>query len=420
MNGPEQTDSLSPLRDVRMKGFARRTPVEAVVRWIDEALDAEVSRPRELVAVTACVGRILAADLVSPVSVPGFDRSMMDGFALIAEETWGATSLNPLRFEVVGTSLPGQPFSGTIQPGQAVRIMTGAPIPGGATAVLPVEQTESDDNCFRATGEVAPGRNIGRIGEDLTEGTVVLRSGRQLRPQDAGVLSSIGCGQVPVICPPRVAILLTGNELLPPGSRPEGFRIPDSNGPMLDALVRRDGGTVCFSGLIADDRELLRRAMTASADVILVSGGSSTGQEDYAPTLLRELGDLVIHGVAMRPSSPAGMGRIGSTFVFLLPGNPVSCLCAYDFFAGRVIRGLAGRSREWPYAVRQVPLVRKIVSAVGRVDYARVRLTTLGAEPIAISGASQLSSTTSADGFVVVPADCEGFPEGGSVDVCLY
>ena len=144
------------------------------------------------------------------------------------------------------------------------------------------------------------------------------------------------------------------------------------------------------------------------------------GEEDHAPRILADIGELAIHGVAMRPSSPAGMGRIGERLVFLLPGNPVSCLCAYDFFAGRAIRLLAGRSPAWPYRQRTVKLSRKISSVVGRQDYARMRLVGDEAEPIAIAGASVLSSTTRADGFVVIPTDSEGFPDGAKVTLFLF
>jgi molybdopterin molybdotransferase len=144
------------------------------------------------------------------------------------------------------------------------------------------------------------------------------------------------------------------------------------------------------------------------------------GAEDHAPRLLAQAGELAVHGVAMRPSSPAGMGRIGERLVFLLPGNPVSCLCAYDFFAGRAIRLLGGLGADWPYRTVEAPVARKIVSAVGRVDYCRVRLAEAGVEPLALSGASILSSTTRADGFVVVPGESEGFGPGARVTVHLY
>jgi molybdopterin molybdotransferase len=190
---------------------------------------------------------------------------------------------------------------------------------------------------------------------------------------------------------------------------------------MLRALVVRDGGEIEGHVRPGDDPARIAEAMTApGADVVLLSGGSSVGAEDHAPRLLAQAGELAVHGVAMRPSSPAGMGRIGARLVFLLPGNPVSCLCAYDFFAGRAIRLLGGLGADWPYRAVQAPLARKIVSAVGRVDYCRVRLGEAGVEPLALSGASILSTTTRADGFVVVPGESEGFGAGALVTVHLY
>src|SRR5205823_13855555 len=159
------------------------------------------------------------------------------------------------------------------------------------------------------------------------------------------------------------------------GSRPQGFRIVDSNSVMLEALVRRDGGVPQTAPLVRDSRDTVRAALLAAqADVILVSGGASVGQEDHAPRVLAELGELSVHGVALGPASPAGMGFLSGRAVFLLPGNPVSCLCAYDLFAGRAIRRLGGRPADWPYRLRRLPLAGKIVSAVGRVDYVRVRV----------------------------------------------
>ena len=155
-------------------------------------------------------------------------------------------------------------------------------------------------------------------------------------------------------------------------------------------------------------------------DLVLVSGGSSVGQEDHAPRLLALLGTLDYHGISMRPSSPAGVGRIGGRFVFLLPGNPVSCLCAYEFFAGPTLRALGGRSREWPHRRARMPLKRKIASAVGRTDYVRVAIEEGAAVPLATSGASILSSTVRASGSVIVPRELEGMAEGTEVEVLLY
>lgn len=403
--------------DVRMRGFASRVTVEAALAWVDSV----VSRlPGELVKLQDAAGRVLVSDVQSQFDVPGFARSMMDGFALQAAETAGATAYNRLPLTIVGEILPGRAFAGNLSAGQTVRIMTGAPLPAGADAVLPVEKTEADGDSLLALDEVPPGKNVGRRAEDIAAGTTVLRAGRRLRPQDLGVLSSIGVGEIAVVRRPRVRIVVTGNELLPPGSPPADCRIVDSNSPMLAALIERDGGRAINPGIVPDEPDAILSAMRDEADVVLISGGSSVGQEDHAPSLVAGHGELAIHGIAMRPSSPAGMGRLEQRLIFLLPGNPVSCLCAYDFFAGRAIRAIGGRDKQWPYRNVRLPLQRKLVSAVGRVDYARVKVTDDGVEPLAISGASMLSSTTRADGFVVIPGDSEGFAAGAEVEVFLY
>jgi molybdopterin molybdotransferase len=410
----------SPNADVRMKGFLTRTTVEEAVAWIGSTLAVGSGKSTEEISLKDAAGRILAQDIISNADVPGFNRSMMDGYALRAEETYGATSYNALPFTVTGTSLPGRPFTGIVTRGSSVRIMTGAPMPDGANAVLPVEGTEIQNDMMLAVSEVSIGKHVGVIGEDVAVGAKILTAGRTLRPQDLGVLSSIGRGIVPVVKRPIVRILITGNELLPAGTSPQGFQIADANGPMLCSLVTRDGGIAVMPPLIHDSRDQLQAAMLEPADVVLVSGGSSVGEEDHAPQILAQHGTLAIHGIAMRPSSPAGMGILNGAFVFLLPGNPVSCLCAYDFFAGRVIRALGGRNEDWPYRRITATLTRKIVSTVGRVDYARVKLDGTAAEPIAVSGASVLSSTTQADGFMVIPANSEGLAANSTVDVFCY
>jgi molybdopterin molybdotransferase len=404
--------------DVRMRGFRDRTEVRDVLALLDRRVSV---LPAEVVPLDRAAGCILAADVSADLAVPGFDRAAMDGYALHAEETFGAGPYNPLALRIVGEALPGRPFAQPVLPGQAVRIMTGAPIPAGADAVLPVEQAQEHDGTVQVTEPISPGRHIGRRGEDISPGTRVLASGRRLRPQDVGLLASIGVAQVAVVRAPRVAVLITGDELLPPGLRPEGCRIVDSNSVMLAALVERDGGLVERGPIIPDRREAVAAALLgAAADVVLISGGSSVGKEDHAPALLAEHGELAVHGVALRPASPTGVGFLNGRVVFLLPGNPVSCLCAYDLFAGRAVRRLGGRSPDLPYATASLPLAAKVSSAVGRVDYVRVRIAAGQAEPLAVSGASLLSTTTAADGFVLVPPDSEGYPAGAVVSVYLY
>jgi molybdopterin molybdotransferase len=411
-----------------MQGFARRHTVQAALTWLDAQL---TQLDAEDVALRAAGGRVLASPIASPIDIPGFDRATMDGYAVVAQSTEGAMPYNRIPLKVVGDALPGVPFLQQLAPGEAVRIMTGAPMPDGSDAVLPAEFVEVssraldpatlDQPCgVLALSTVSPGKNVGRRGEDIVAGTTVLEAGRLLRPQDLGVMSSIGLGTARCTRRPRVRLVITGNELLPSGSAPYGFHITDANGPMLAALAERDGAIVDFPGLVRDEADAILAGLQADADIVIVSGGSSVGIEDLAPMLVARHGELVVHGIAMRPSSPTGFGRIGNRLIFLLPGNPVSALCAYDFFAGRAIRGLGGRPAQWPYRAMRATLARKISSPIGRVDYARVRLEDGHVEPLSVGGASVLSSTTRADGFVIVGDDSEGFPAGAEVEVWLY
>lgn len=401
-----------------MKGFAERADVEDVDRFLRDhtaVLEAEV------VPLARCAGRVLAEDVRSGVDVPGFARSAMDGFAVRGEDTFGASDYDPIALRVVGVSLPGRSWDGTLAAGEAVRIMTGAPIPAGADAVVMAEVAREENGVVAVHVPVSPRKHVGARGEDLRSGDVVARAGRRLRAQDAALLASIGVASIRCVRRPRVRILATGDELLAPGESPEGCRIVDSNSVMLAALIERDGGVSIPVEHLPDLPERIRDALRApGADVVLVSGGSSVGQEDHAPRLVRELGSLDVHGVSMRPSSPTGVGRIAGALVFLLPGNPVSCLCAYDFFAGPTIRALGGRSRAWPHRRVRLPLGRKISSAVGRTDYVRVAIEGGRVWPLATSGAAILSSTVRASGFVLVPRALEGMAEAALVDVMLY
>lgn len=415
-DGGSMTPYPSP-DDVRMRGFLARTTVAAAWEWLDARTGPLGA---ESIPIRAAAGRSLAAPIQSDRDVPTFDRSMMDGIALRATDTLGASPYNRLRLQLIGESLPGRPATSAVGPGQALKIMTGAPIPVGADAVLPAERIEWGDDCAWVLDEVPPGKNVGCRGEDIVQGAELLPLARRLRPQDLGVLASIGRQHVAVTRQPRVRLIITGNELVAPGEPIPPGRIADANGPMLEALVCRDGGIPLNPGIVPDQADAILQALQSDADLVVVSGGSSVGQEDLAPRLVAEHGELAIHGIAMRPSSPTGMGILGGRVVCLLPGNPVSCLCGYDFFAGRAIRALGGRSRDWPYRSVSLPLRRKLVSTVGRVDYARVKVVDDEVEPLAIAGASILTSTTRADGFVVIPADCEGYPAGTAVTVWLY
>lgn len=414
--------------DVRMRGFRARAELADAL----ELLRATASPlPAESVAVTACAGRVLAAAVHAPIDVPGFRRAAVDGYAIRGEDSFAASEHNPITLELLGTSLPGRPCAATVGEGQAVRITTGAPLPAGADAVLQAELARAlrrdGREWVELLGAVAPLRHIGQVGEDLARGQPVLPAGRVLRPQDAAVLASLGLAELPVRRRPRVQLLVTGDELVPPGTTPGPWQIVDSNSVLLAALAARDGAEV-LPGLRARDGEAALTAgfsdMSAgTADVLLVAGATSVGVEDLMPQVLARAGTLEIHGVAMRPASPTGIGRLhDGRRVFLLPGNPVSCLCAYELLVGPWLRALGGRPHPWafPHHARTLPLARKLSSKVGRVDFVRMRVLADHAEPVATAGASNLSSTVLADGFTLVPADSEGAGPGDPVTVYLF
>lgn len=421
--GPEDTLRMltavaGGAEDVRMRGFRRRA---SVAEALAAALEGLSPLPAEAVPLAECAGRVAAAPVISEVDIPLFPRATMDGYALRAADTFGASPYNPVILDVTGESMPGGAPTGPLAPGAACRIMTGAPVPEGADSVLPAEDAAEIAGRLEARAAVAVGRNVGRLGEDVRRGETVIPARRRLLAPDVGLLSSVGCPRVAVHRRPRVRLIVSGNELLAPGERPTGNKITDSNGPMLAVLVARDGGVVESALRLPDDRGTLREALgRPGADVIVTAGAASVGREDWVPLLVAELGDLPIHGVAMRPSSPTGIGRIGEARVLLLPGNPVSCLVGYDFFAGPVIRTLGALPSALPYPVSTLPLAARLVSQVGRTDYARVRVRDGRVEPLAIGGASALSSVTTADGFVIIPEGSEGFPEGADVEVHLY
>ncbi len=417
------TPPSTPFFDVRGRGFRNRADVAAVLDLLDRRV---IPLESEVASTSLAFARVLAESVVSPVDVPHFRRAAMDGFAVRAVDTLGTSEAQPLVLEIAGESRPALPYLGILGPGQAVQIATGSRVPAGADAIVILEAANLEAKGRVAIREpVAAGRHVARVGEDVERGREVLAAGRRLRPQDLGLLASIGVASVAVVRRPRVAPIATGRELLPPGSIAEGDRIVDANSPMLAASVIRDGGICLPTRYPSDDRagllETLNEAMQV-ADLVLVTGGSSVGAEDYAPMVVAELGELAIHGIALRPAGPTGIGflRQGGIPIVLLPGNPISCLCAYDLFAGRILRRLGGRSWELPYRKVSLPLGEAIVSALGRVDYVRVRAVEGRVFALAAGGASNLSSAVAADGFILAQAERDRLEVGEVVDLWLY
>jgi molybdopterin molybdotransferase len=416
-----------------MRGFRARREVAEVLDLLRAGTSPAAPLAGESVAITAAADRILAGDLIAPLDVPSFRRAAVDGYAVRGEDTFAATLTAPIPLRLRGVSMPGAAAEVTVGPGEAVRITTGAPVPAGADAVLQAELAREVERGGRrlveAVGAVAPLRHLGEVGEDVARGSVLLCAGRRLRPQDAGVIASVGLGSIAVVRRPRVEVLVTGDELVAAGEPLGPHQIVDSNSVTLAGLCARDRAELLPVRRSRDGEANLRAALAAieagDADVVVACGATSVGSEDWLPILLGERGELLVHGIAMRPSSPTGIGRLADgRWVFLLPGNPVSCLCAYEFFVGPVLRALGGRPDpwRWPHPRQRLPLARKIVSKIGRTDFVRVARTDDGERlaPVATSGASLLSSTVHADGVVLVPPESEGHDVDEVVELLAF
>jgi len=408
---------------VRMRGFAR------YIR-LDDALKTILSHVRpvgvETVKFDQALGRVLAEDIVSKVDVPPFDRSAVDGYAVRASDTFGASESKPVRLRMVGSIAIGSPTKLRLRKSEAAKIMTGAPMPTGADAVVMLENTRAVGKKLEVFTSLTPGKNISTRGEDVEKGDIVLKCGHKLRPQDVGMLGSLSKLYVKVSRSPSVAILATGGELKQPGRKLGKAEITDANSYSLAAAVSNCGGCPKRLGTVRDDKALIERAILKASgyDMVLLSGGSSVGERDLVPDAIAELGKLLFHGVAIRPGGPTAFGIVKGKPIFALAGFPVASLVAFDMLARPALRAMQGLHADRGYPRVKAKLTRKVSSTLGRADVVRIKLRytsgELLAEPIRITGSSILSSMTDADGFVVVPENMEGFKEGAIVEAELY
>lgn len=396
--------------DVRLKGFFDRASFEEAIAWLDahgrHGLPAE---DIEDISLDAAQGRVIGEPISVQVDVPAMDCAGVDGYALRSAETEGASDYNPLLF-TLNEPIHPLPLAG------AALVSAGTPLPCGADAVLSFDATQLKGATLEIFGAVAAGLGVERRGQQLQAGAALIETRHILRPQDAGLLASVGVRRVRVVRLPRVRLVIAGPKAF------AGCTSGDANGPMLRGLISRDGGVVETMNPAEPLCEAIGQAIAApgAADVILVAGRTGTGLDDEAPLALAKVGELAIHGVALRPGGSAGMGLTGTTPVLLLPGDPLGCLCAYELLAGRLIRTLGGRSPELPHLVREAEVARKIVSAIGFVDLCRVRLVNGRVEPVGSSEFGGLASSVRADGFVVIPGPLEGYAPGARVKVHLY
>lgn len=382
----------------------------------------------ERVSPGEALGRVLAEDIVSPADLPAFARSTMDGYAVRAADTYGATEALPAYLTVAGEVPMGRAPALRLRPGEAALVHTGGMLPPGADAVVMLEHTHPlDARTIEVIRPVAAGENVIPPGEDVRRGQVLLRKGTWLRPQELGALAGTGVTAVAVARRPCVALLSTGDEVVPPEVEPAPGQIRDINSTTLAALTLEWGGLPLPRGIVPDDAEALAaaaHAALAEADMLVVSAGSSVSTRDMTASVLGSLGrpGVLVHGVAMHPGKPAILAVADGKPVFGLPGNPVSAMVAFDLFVAPALAWLMGAAERRRPVVR-ARLAANVPSHPGEEDYVQVRLEQRAGETWAIPvfGKSNLITTmVRADGVLRVPLDSAGLYEGTMVEVALY
>jgi len=374
----------------------------------------------ERVAVADAAGRVVAVGVVSAVDVPPFDRAAMDGYAVIAQDTFGAGRDAAKLLCAIDTSYTGAAAARRISVGECVEIATGAPLPDGADAVVMVEETEKTGDQVRVLTPVYPGQHVGRRANDVTNGQEVVPAGAVLNAGRIGVLAAIGTRAVDVYVTPQVAILSTGNELVEPGEPLAPGQIYDINRFTLSSIVRSHGGTVMLTATVPDTLpDLLQAVRSAqSADLIIFSGGSSVGERDLMIDMLQQTGDVIFHGIAVKPGKPTILGKIHGKPVLGMPGNPTSCLSNAHLLVAPMLRKIA-RLPPYEPQTRRMPLARRIVSTTGRHQFYTVRVVDGAAVP-AFKGSGDITSMAHADGYIEIPAQTDIVEAGEIVDVKLF
>ncbi len=409
------------MTDPRESGFKDVTPLAEARQRLREAVSPHDRT--ETVPLSTAAGRTVAESVRARRAVPHYDRAAMDGFAVRAEDTFGAGDRSPAVLRLGGHAEDGD----EVVPGEAVRVHTGSELPPGADAVVMVEQTDTVADDVEIFDAVAEGENVAPAGEDVEADRALYEPGHQLRPSDIGLLKSTGVTEIECYQPPTVGVIPTGEELVQ--TDPAPGEIIETNGLTVAQYVERWGGVPEYRNIVTDDEHALRAAIQRdlTKDVIVTTGGSSVGERDLIPSVVDDLGEVLVHGVAVKPGHPVGFGVVEDTPVIMLPGYPVACIVnAVQFL--RPATKWAGHMPVAAHPATEAVLDRKIASEPGVRTFARVQLDRDGpaiedpaesprAIPTRASGAGVLSSVALADGWVVVPEEREGIPEGERVAV---
>ena len=402
-----------------MRPFGKTISIEEARAIIERAI-----RPIERTEILPLVqanGRVLAQEIVSTADVPPFSRAAMDGYAVRAEDTAGANRTTPRTLRRIETIYTGQIPQKRVGVGECAEIATGAPMPEGADAVVMVEETDIDDRgSVSVFAQATPRQNIGRQGADIQKGQQVLRPGALLNASRLGSIAALGLTEVAVYEKPRVAILSTGNEIVDPGQPLAPGQIYDINRVTVSAVVVDNGGIPVPYRTAADTIDDLSRAVEEclEQDVMVFSGGSSVGERDLILDVVASKGEMLFHGIAVKPGKPTAFGRIQGRLFFGMPGYPTSCLSNSYILLAPALRRLARLPQQIVRTVN-MPLSTRVISAPGRHQFYSVRVENGEAVP-AFKASGDITSMSQADGYIEIPADMESVDAGTIVQVTLF
>lgn len=411
-----------------MEGLPRHDDVSSMIP-VEVALQRVLSRVEPLppieLPLIECSGCVLARDLHAAGDLPAFPSSAMDGFAVRSSDTQGATETEPAFMVLVGDSKMGQRPDFFIGPGQAAAISTGAPIPDGADAVIPVEECHANDDTVQALAPIAMGRHVRPVGEDLRMGDLLVPAGRRLTGGELGLLAAAGYGRAPVHPRPRVVIVSTGDELVEPGKPLEYGQIHDSNAFTLAGALKDAGAQPFLAGHVHDDPQILREALLShlsTADAFITTGGVSVGEKDPVKAAFRGRGEIDFYRVAMQPGMPQGSGAIEGKPVFALPGNPVSVFVSFEVFVRPALMKMMGRPQHRPHLIAR--MAEGVSGPKDKAVFARVLVRRSSeafiAEPTGGRGSNLISTVARANGLAIIPPGIADLAAGQECRVMMF
>jgi molybdopterin molybdotransferase len=400
---------------VKLKGFQKLTLTDQALRTWFTAL--KIGKPKAMqVPLSAALNCVLAEDLIATESLPRFDKSAMDGYAVRSADLAGASQSKPVVLKLTQGD--------KVEPKQAKQACTGNPIPKGADAVVMLENTQKHNDNVEVWSQLAPGTNISKVGEDVNAGDLVVKAGARLNPYHLGLAAGLGNLHLTVAEKPKVAIIATGNEIVEVGAERASNQIYDSNKTMIAAICHELGAETTDLGIAKDNTEEIAQKIQSALkthDAVITTGGTSVGGFDLVPDAVNKLGKpgVIVHGVALRPAMPTAVGMLEGKPVLVLSGNPVAAVIGFEVFGRPLICKMLGMEEMEPRPVVKAVLTKRITSALGRKTYVRVRVSMKGeelfAEPVSAKGSGSISTMTQSNGYIVVAENREGAAEGENV-----